>query len=47
MPANKKLVAGMLDENEVKKLLHQVAYLTQEMEFLKKIIALGKGGKSK
>jgi len=47
LPPLKQLAAGPLDEKEVRRLLHQVAYLTQEMEFLKKIIAAGTGGKSK
>ncbi len=47
LPPYKKLVGGTLDETEVRKLLHQVAYLTQELEFVKKIISLGKGGGSK
>lgn len=32
---------------ETAKLVHQVAYLSQEMEFIKKIILAGKDGKSK
>jgi hypothetical protein len=47
MPPNRKLVVGNIDEQEVRRLLHQVAYLTQEMEFIKKIISLGNGGASK
>lgn len=36
-----------IDPAEAAKLVHQVAYLSQEMEFLKKIILAGKDGKSK
>jgi len=47
LPPLKQLSAGSLDEKEMRRLLHQVAYLTQEMEFLKKIIAAETGGRSK
>lgn len=47
MPPFKKLDVGTMDETEVRRLMHQVAFLTQEMEFLKKIISLANGGKSK
>lgn len=47
MPPNRKLVVGTIDETDVRRLLHQVAFLTQEIEFLKKIISLGNGEMSK
>ncbi len=47
MPPLKKYVVGKLDEGDVRQLMHQVAYLTQEMEFLKKIMSPDDGGKSR
>ena len=47
MPPNRKFIVGNLEEADVRRLLHQVAFLTQEMEFLKKIISLENGGTSK
>jgi hypothetical protein len=38
---------GDHSERDVEKLFHTVAYLTQEMEFIKKIILADNGGKSK
>jgi len=36
-----------ISPDEAAKLTHQVMYLSQELEFIKKIILAGKGGKSK
>lgn len=36
---------GVVTVADIRKLYHQVAYLTQEMEFLKKIMLMGKDGK--
>ena len=34
-----------LSEDEISKMFHQVAYMSQELEFIKKIISKGTGGK--
>jgi hypothetical protein len=38
---------GEYNTQDIEKLFHTVAYLSQEMEFLKKIILAANGGKSK
>jgi hypothetical protein len=39
--------ARQLSDTELAKMQHQVAYMAQELEFIKKIILAGNGGKSK
>jgi hypothetical protein len=47
-PATKKnTTSASITERDLRKLIHQVNFLTQEIEFIKKIISLSKGEKSK
>jgi hypothetical protein len=41
----KKKTPYIVADDDIQRLFHKVAYLSQEMEFLKKIILLGKDGK--
>ena len=43
----KRPISTTISIDEAARLAHQVAYLTQQIEFLKKIILAGNGGKSK
>ena len=47
LPKHQKILNGKVDETDVVKLMHQVAFLTQEVAFIKKIIITANGGDSK
>jgi hypothetical protein len=47
LPKHQKLLIGKVEEADVMKLMHQVAFLTQEVAFIKKIIMTANGGTSK
>ena len=46
-PPKPRVPRGFVSDNDVRKLSHQVAYLSQELEFIKKIISAETGGRSK
>ncbi|MFA6866993.1 MAG: HTH domain-containing protein [Clostridia bacterium] len=46
-PKKPKFTLANVTDKDIKKLMHQVAYMSQELEFLKKIILIDGGKKSK
>lgn len=47
LPKQKNTLRQLYTDDEITDLIHNVAYLSQELEFIKKIILAGTGGKSK
>jgi len=47
MPKRKDTLRQLYTDEEISDLIHNVAYMAQELEFLKKIILAGTGGKPK
>ncbi|MCL2602826.1 MAG: hypothetical protein FWD91_08455 [Treponema sp.] len=46
-PPTPRVPRGFIADGDIRKLFHQVAYMTQELEFIKKIISAETDGRSK